>query len=188
MSASATVGIVTSAPAAKGTPRGTVYSDALGSRDVEQTRVRSQGAKSRRRPIKFRRELVACWWLLLPVSGEKFKVTLQLHFAFSLRMIRKSHCCRQVTAAGRPADRVLARCQHMMMGPQRIALLAALAALAADIVADPVADPGHPIHGDEIVDVTFPPGGAKLGLAFYRPLVPPTISLVAPGSLAAATA
>ena len=76
----------------------------------------------------------------------------------------------------------------MMMGPQRIALLVALAALAADIVADPVADPGHPIHGDEIVDVTFPPGGAKLGLAFYRPLVPPTISLVAPGSLAAATA
>jgi hypothetical protein len=39
VSASATVGIVTSAPAAKGTPRGTVYSDALGSRDVEQTRV-----------------------------------------------------------------------------------------------------------------------------------------------------
>eukprot|EP01046_Picozoa_sp_COSAG06_P054591 COSAG06_NODE_9772_length_1820_cov_144.383498_3_plen_97_part_01 len=76
----------------------------------------------------------------------------------------------------------------MMVCPQRIALLVAVAALAADIVADPVADPGNPIHGDEIVDVTFPPGGAKLGLAFYRPLVPPTISLVAPGSLAAATA
>jgi hypothetical protein len=90
VSASATVGIVTSAPAAKGTPRGTVYSDALGSRDVEQIKTRvDQGAKSRR-PHQ-------TWSWSASQQGEKFKVTylgtLQLHFAFSLRKIRKSHCC-----------------------------------------------------------------------------------------------
>jgi hypothetical protein len=68
-------------------------------------------------------------------------------------------------------------------------LLTALLAL----LSPRAADGGEPLgccSGGEASPIiaVFPPSDTKLGLAFYRPLVPPTLSRVVPGSLAASTA
>ena len=67
-------------------------------------------------------------------------------------------------------------------------LLSALLALLSPCAAGVGEPPGRCTGGEASpIVAVFPPSDTKLGLAFYRPLVPPTLSRVAPGSLAAST-